>query len=490
MTKITVADFLVRKYKEGGKVPYLITLPDEDREKIFSSALSILKQVGISVYNEKTLNILGEAGARIEGSRAYIPSNLVESALETAPKEIQIYTRNGEPAMRLSARNCYFGNGTDCPNILDPFTGQKRKFLKTDVEKAGILCDALSNLDFTMPTGLVSDAPSPIADIHQFHAMMMNTTKPIIFTAYTPENHRDIIGIAAITVGGENELRNRPFVISYTQPISPLTYTREVCKKLTFCAENGIPVICTTAPMSGASAPVTIAGTVVLCLAECLGALVIGQLIRQGTPMITIGIPIVLNMRTAGISFDAPELQLMSSALFEMRQFIKLPMWGMAAASDSKIPDEQAAINAALSCTFQALGGANLIHGVGCLESGMATSFELIVMTNEIIGMLRRIMSGVRVDPEHLALEVIQEVGPGGGYLTHEHTLSHFKDLWESDLIDRTSYEAWSKNRDKSFGQRISEKIKSILKNHNLKPMSIEKSKAILEIIQIRESKL
>jgi len=478
------------KKRRTGKAPYLITLPPKDREKIFSSAIDVLNHTGISVHNEKTLNMLGEAGAQIDGNRAYIPSKLVENALKTAPKEIQIYTRDGEPAMHLSGSNCYFGNGTDCPYILDPFTGQRRAFLKTDIEKAGILCDALSNLDFTMPTGVASDKPSPIADIHQFQAMMMNTHKPIIFTAYTPENHRDIIRIAAIAAGGEKELRDKPFVISYPQPISPLTYTKEVCEKLTFCAENWIPVICATAPMSGASAPVTVEGTMVLCLAECLSAIVIGQLINAGTPMITIGIPIVLNMKTAAISFDAPELQLMSTALFDMREFINIPMWGMAAASDTKIPDEQAAINATLSCTFQALGGANLIHGIGCIESGMTTSFELIVMTDEIIGMLRRILRGVNSDPEHLATDVIQEVGPGGEFLTHRHTIDNFREMWDSELIDRTSYETWAEKGSKSLGQRIHEKVKYILENHHPIPMSIEKTKAISEIIRIRESKL
>jgi trimethylamine--corrinoid protein Co-methyltransferase len=468
--------------------PHLITLPPEDRKKVFSSALHVLSHTGISVHDEKTLNILGDAGARIDGHRAYIPSRLVERALDTAPKEIQIYTRDGKPAMQLSGWNCYFGNGTDCPYILDPSTGQRRKFLKRDVEKAGILCDALSNMDFAMPTGLVSDMPSPIADMHQFHAMMMNTPKPIIFTSYTSENHRDIIRMAAIAAGGENQLRDKPFVISYPQPVSPLTYTKEVCEKLTFCAENRVPVICTTAPMSGASAPVTVEGTAVLCLAECLSAIVIGQLVAEGAPMITVGIPIVLNMKTGAISFDAPELQLMSTALFDMREFIKLPMWGMAAASDSKIPDEQAAINATLSCTFQALGGANLIHGIGCLESGMATSFELIVMTDEIIGMLRRILRGVKADSEHLAIDVIQEAGPGGQFLTHEHTMAHFRELWKSDLIDRASYEAWSAKGSKTLRQRIREKVKDILEHHHPEPLTSEKSNAISEILQIRES--
>jgi trimethylamine--corrinoid protein Co-methyltransferase len=165
-------------------------------------------------------------------------------------------------------------------------------------------------------------------------------------------------------------------------------------------------------------------------------------------------------------------------------------MWGMAAATDTKIPDEQAAINATLSCTFQALGGANLIHGIGCIESGMTTSFELIVMTDEIIGMLRRILRGVNTDPEHLATDVIQEVGPGGEFLTHRHTIDNFREMWDSELIDRTSYETWTEKGSKSLGQRIREKVKYILENHHPKQMNIEKTKAISEILQIRESKL
>jgi len=468
---------------ETWKTPHLITLPVEEREKIFSAALDVLQRTGLCIHDKKTLGTLGDAGARIDGNRAYIPSNLVDRALESAPREIQIYTRDGEPAMRLAGSNCYFGNGTDCPNILDPFTGQRRAFLKSDIENAGILCDALSNMDFVMPTGVASDMPTSNSAVHQFHAMMMNTHKPIIFTSYTPENQRDIIKIASIAAGGEKELREKPFVISYPQPISPLTYNKEVCEKLRFCAENMIPVICTTAPMSGASAPVTAEGTMVLCLAECLSAIVIGQLINPGAPMITIGIPIVLNMKTAAISFDAPELQLMSTALFDLQEFIKLPRWGMAAATDSKIPDEQAAITAALSCAFQALGRANLIHGIGCLESGMTTSFELIVLTDEIIGMLRRILRGVITDPEHLATDVIHEVGPGGEFLTHTHTFDFFRELWDSELIDRGSFEAWAEKGGKSLVHRIREKIQDILKNHKPKPLSIEKTNAISEIL-------
>src|SRR4030042_946485 len=201
------------------KTPYLTTLSTEDRGKFFSAALDVLNQTGISVLEGKILQILADAGARIDNTRAYIPTKLVEQALSTAPKEIQIYTRDGKPAMRLSGSNSYYGNGTDCPNILDPVTGERRPFLKSDIEHAGILCDAISNFDFVMPTGVSSDVPSAIADIHNFHAMLKNTPKPIIFTAYTPENHQDIIRIAAIAADGEKALQEKPFIISYPQPI-------------------------------------------------------------------------------------------------------------------------------------------------------------------------------------------------------------------------------------------------------------------------------
>jgi trimethylamine---corrinoid protein Co-methyltransferase len=210
------------------KVPRLTMLSIKDRGKFFSAALDVLAQTGISVLEESIIKTLSDAGARIEGTRAYIPTKLVEQALKTAPKEIQIYNRDGEPAMRLTGFNNYYGNGTDCPNILDPFTGKRRPFLKKDIEQAGILCDAISNYSFVMPTGVASDMPPAIADIHNFHAMLTNTAKPIIFTAYTPENHQDIYRIAAIAAGGEKALQDKPFIISYPQPISPLTFTKEV----------------------------------------------------------------------------------------------------------------------------------------------------------------------------------------------------------------------------------------------------------------------
>ena len=242
--------------------------------------------------------------------------------------------------------------------------------------------------------------------------------------------------------------------------------------------------------MAGATAPATLASVLVVNNAEVLSGLVISQLRQKGAPFIVGGLPTLLDMQTAIFTYGAPEMHMNSAALAEIAHHYRLPMFGTAGCSDAKVMDEQAAIESAFSCLMSALSGANLVHDVGYLEYGLTASYEMMVMTNEIIAMVKRIMRGIEVNDESLALDVIDKVGPGGNFLQEKHTLQHFrKEHWHPELMDRSNYEKWMQDGRKTLGQRASEKVKQILAEYHPKPLSPEQLSQIDAIIARAEAK-
>ena len=261
----------------------------------------------------------------------HFPAQLVEKAIETAPKEITLYTRDGQPALLLNTENSYFGNGSDCVYILDSVTGERRKFTKEDVGNAARVVDALENFDFVMPAGIVSDKPVSTASVHAFQVTTFNTVKPVCYTATTRQETEAIIDVASIIAGGEDRLRKRPFLIQYIETSSPLSYSTDAAEMLLLCAERGVPIVCSPGPIGGATAPATLAGILVLHLAESLSMLVISQLKNEGVPAVIGGCASVMDMKTTVSAYGGPEFWLLNAALTELCHSLGLPMFGTAA---------------------------------------------------------------------------------------------------------------------------------------------------------------
>ena len=456
------------------------------------TTLELLERTGVKVLEKESLDILKSAGAVIcADNRVKIPSYLVEEALRNVPKRVILSNRDGDRTVFLEDNKVYFGTGSDCPHILDPYTGQRRKFTKKDVGKAMLLCDALPNIDFVMSLGIAQDIPPLVSDRHQFQAMLYNTKKPIVFTCHNREGLSDIIKMAAIIRGSEEDLKANPFIALYAEPITPLVHPRESLEKLLLAAEKFIPVIYTPAPMAGATAPVTLAGTIVTGNAELLSGLVIHQLKQKGAPFIYGGVFTIMDMSTTIISYASPEFYLLNSAMKEMASYYSIPIFSTAGCSDSKILDQQAGIEAGMSVLLAALNGANLVHDVGYLEYGLLGSYEMVVMTDEIIDEVRRFMRGIEINKVTMALETIDKVGPGGNFLQEEHTFKHFKqEQWFPKLLDRQNYSKWSESGGMSLKDRLNQKVKDILETHQPEPISEDKQKAIVEVIAKSEKDL
>ncbi len=291
--------------------------------------------------------------------------------------------------------------------------------------------------------------------------------------------------MAAAVVGGLKNLQANPFIIHYSEPNSPLILTETALDKLLLCAELKIPLLFTPGSMSGGTAPATRAGALVTSVAESLGGLVIHQLKHAGAPIISGGNSLVLDLLTTICSYGAPEFHLAISAYTELFHYYKLPVWGFAGCSDAHLVDEQAAIEATFSIMMNAMSGTNLIHDVGYLSSGLTGSCEMLVMSAEIIGMVKRMLRGILVDRESLAVEVIDRVGPGGHFLMEEHTIEHMRsEFWRPSLLNRDSLEIWQNKGNLPLRERLNQKVRSILKKHRAQPLAKNLSQQIRTIIE------
>ena len=464
----------------------LAYLTEDEMLDIHSAALEVLEETGTVVHHEAALALLEEAGASVIGpQRVSIPSSLVEWAVRGAPSRVTLHNRRGEPALFLEGRNVYFGTGSDCQHLLDTETGERRDFLYRDIEDAVRLVDALPNIDFTMSMGLGSDLATDIRPQRKFAAMLRHSVKPQVITRATPSVLTDILDMASAVIGSRKELSRKPVFALLADPTSPLVHSFEALENVLFMAENRLPLIYSPGIMAGATGPVTPAGAIVLANAEILSGLVIHQLKRPGAPFIFGGGMSPLDMSSVQPTYAAPEAMISQAGLCQMgRAYYRLPTWGFSGCSASKLADEQAVNEAAQYFLMSAWSGTNLVHDVGYLEFGLTYSYAFLVMCDEIIGQVRRLMAGIRVDREYLAVEAIKQVGPGGGFLGHRHTLNHFRENWWPGLTDRRSFTAWKTDGGTTMGERAREKAARILETHRHEPLPGEIDRQVEAILQ------
>lgn len=468
-------------------IPRLNILSRDKLELIHLSTLEVLRRTGVAVKEPTALEVFKKGGCDVDGERVRIPGNMVEWALENTPPRVIMCDRNGDPAMFLEENNTYFGTGSDTPNVVDPYTGERRFVVLKDIENVSKTVDYLDEMSFMMCSGIASDVNHKISDIYHFEAMVNHTEKPLVFTAWSLENLKTIIEIAEVVAGGEEKLKNSPFLSLYTEPISPLTLAGESTQKLMYMAEKSLPVVFTPAVITGATGPVTLAGGLIQGNAEILAGYVLANLIKEGAPFIYGGGVTSMDMATSIACYASSEFLLATSALTDMARYYKLPMFSFAGCSDSNIYDQQAAIEGALWILLSSLNGGNLVHDVGYINSGLTTSFEQLIVSNEVVGMVRRITQGLEVNEETMALDLIDEIGPGGEYLTSEHTLRHFKENWYPELLSRSPYEKWEEEGEKDLKTKANEKAKYIIENYSPKPLDEKIKTELRKIVKLMD---
>ena len=449
--------------------PTFEVLSQDEIEAIYYSALTVLYETGVRVYAEEGIQLAYSGGAIIEdrtddSALVKIPPWLVDKALATLPGKVVTRGPDRKYKMELYKDAITFGPGSDTPFTIDPYTGKRRRATYKDVKNFARLTQALPNLDFHMSLGIVQDSAVGTYDRWQYLAMLEGTTKPINITAVDLDGLKDQLEMDYIRVGGKDEWRKGPLFSLYIEPVSPLSHSEEVIQKLIFATDNEIPFVYTPCPLAGATAPTTLAGTAVQALTESLLGIVLSQLRKPGAPMIIGGLMSNMDMRTTVYCYGSPEMALLSAAYTQITKWLGVPMYETAGCSDSKMFDEQAAMEASMNIATAALVGGNMIHDVGYLEQGLTSSPDMMVASNEIISMVKRILKGIPVTDETKALDVIDNVGPGGHYLDHDHTYNRFKtEIWRPDLIDRQVWENWESAGSKTFRDRVHDRVVEIL---------------------------
>jgi trimethylamine--corrinoid protein Co-methyltransferase len=452
-------------------------------QKIHWASLEMLERYGVKLHDQQAIDLLKKGGADVEGNLVYVPSGMVENAFTTVPKRVVLYNRHGEPVMPLEGTRCFYGPGSDTLNIIDHRTGERRKPVLNDIREGMILCDALPHIDFVMSLVLPSDVDQTIADTFQMEAMLNNTIKPVIAVTYDLPGLVDAVEMAEAVMGGVDALRRHPIMSCYINVVSGLHHNAEALQKLIYLSGKGLPSIYIPSTSAGANSPITPAGAVALDNTGVLLGLVLSQLNREGAPYIMPGMPpSPMDMRTMNSPYGYPVRGIFQS----LAQMYQLPAFGLGGASDSKVVDQQAAAEAALSLLAETLVGGNIIHDVGYLESGLGFSFEMLAICDDIIGWIEAFLKGIDVSDEALALDVIQAVGHEGSYLGTEHTRKHFKEEWYPTLFERDFYSGWEAKGSKTLAQRARERIEKILNQHQPEPLPADVQLQLRKIVQHR----
>jgi len=450
-------------------------LTDDQVQRIHQAALSILERTGVQVEEPEARRLFQEAGADVTDDRVRLPRSLVEDAVDWAPSRVVLAGRDPKWDLELEDARVHIGTGGAALTVLDLETGQPHPAVLRDVAELARLVDALDNIHFYLVPVYPTDMGKENVDINQYYAGLANTTKHVQSGVYSVQGIRDTVEMCERIMGGADALRERPIVSFITcWIVSPLKFATDVTTLLIETCRQRIPVVLSAAPMAGSTAPVTLAGMLAQLTAEQLSGVVLTQLAQRGTPLLIGPIPATADMKTGRYLGGSAEFGLTNAAMAQMAHFYRLPIYNSAGMTDAKLPDVQAGFEKAMSAVLAALAGSNFIHhAAGMLENMSSVAAEQFVIDNDILGMVMRVVRGIEVNDETLALDVIDEVGPGGHYLMAKHTLRHMRSelYYPSNVVDRQGWDMWQQDGALDAQERARRIARDILAEHRPEPL-------------------
>ena len=364
----------------------------------------------------------------------------------------------------LEVGRVYFGmGGSPEPFIWDYDLGGPRPPTKADMVNCTRIAQALTNIDFVMAVCSAGDVRAEVQLYHEYDAIFRNTTKPVIYSAPGREHAAKYLEMAIAASGGEDVFRQRPSIAFFTQPISPMQISR-YSEVMVDAAEFGVPVLSSPGPMAGATSPATLAGALAQANSEALMGIVFSQLIKEGTPVVYAPHTAVMDMTTGQCTYGSPEQSLARAAVAQLGALYDLPTFGVGGGAESKLPDAEASAQAMMGMLLNALSGLTLTQTLGTLASGLYGAPEMVVICDEMVHMIKRVLAGISVTDESLAVDLIKEVGHGGNFLTTDHTARLFrKELFFPVLFNRQSVEKWKEKGSKQIVDVAHERVQEIL---------------------------
>jgi trimethylamine--corrinoid protein Co-methyltransferase len=473
----------------------LAAFSKDELDSIHYATLQILQDTGIKVLSENALEIFHGAGCEIERLEGYgivkIPAFVVEECAFWAPRTIVYDARNPDDDYVVEPNRVGFTTFGGCINVIDPLTRDLRRATKKDCGNLTRVCDALDEISVLERAVNSTDVPEGAISVHNLEAILSNTGKHVFLGADSPRALNVMAELAAVCVGGMDNLRKRPIFSINVCPISPLTLPTNTCDVIIEAARLGLGIMIMPMALSGGTSSATLAGTLVTHNAEVLSCIVLAQLTKKGLPCTYASTSTILDLRFGISAIGSPEYGMINAALAKLAQYYHLPSFVGGGASDSKVPDIQSGYEFTLSATMSALAGASIVFGSGVLEQGLTIDYAKIIMDAEMIRMIQIAINGIALTDEKLSMDVIHEVGPGGAYMTHEHSLRSMRSQSQTKLFDRRSRIDWMEvTEGKSIVERAYEKAIHILENHRPLPLPNSAPKEMSNIVNEFEKEL
>jgi len=460
--------------KTGTPAGSFKVLSDGDLQRIHAAALSLLSNPGVRSESDLILDLFKRAGAPVDraGRTIRVPAEMVEAALKTAPRSFILHGRQPGQDLLVESGRVYYGlGGTSEPYFWDCQLGRPRRPAKADMVDVTRVGQALSHVDFVMALCSSGDVPGDQVFIHDYDAIFRNTDKPVVFSVLGRHSTATILEMAAAACGGESEMRRRPWGMAMVSCVSPLVVTR-LQEGILDALELGVPIRYGAGPMMGGTSPASVAGIVAQSMAETLFGLVMVQLLKPGAPFVFAPNTNVMDMATGQCTYSSPEQTLGKAAVAQLGRFYGLPTWATAGGVESKLPDCEAAAQAMLGMLLNSLAGITFNQSMGTLASGLCGSVEMAVICDELAHMVKRVLAGFAVTDDTLALDVVREVGQGGQFLTHSHTLEHFRqEMFFPALFRRQSIDQWLERGARPIVDVAHQRVQAILEQARPVPL-------------------
>ena len=446
--------------------PTITLLSDSLLERVVSESRELLERTGVFIENHEALNLFLQAGAKgyVSSRRVFIPGRLIDEALASATKAITMYDALGEKSFVVGGDEVHFDPGSAALRLFDHRTQSERAAVTSDLIRFSALVQQLENFHF-QSTGLISsDVPEAISDCYRLFIALRYCSKPVVTGTFVVQGFAPMCEMLAAIRGGASKLKEKPLAIFDACPSPPLMWSNLTAQSVIDCARAGIPSELVSMPLTGATAPVTLTGSLVQLTAENLAGVVMSQLAMPGAPVIFGGSPSCFDMRTANPPMGAVETMMLDSAYSQIGRSLGLPTHAYMGLSDSKCVDAQAGLESAAGAILAALSGVNVVSGGGMMDFESTQSFEKLVIDNDICGMAYRLLQGISQRDDPMALSLFSEGATDIEFLTHPHTLRwHLVEQNYPHVVDREGYAQWVESGKLSMADRAALQVEKLI---------------------------
>ena len=441
-------------------------LSERQIDQIHEATLHILGPdgCGVAFKSEAVLSLLKKHGASVDGEIVRFPSKMVEQAIELSPTEVTLAARNPQRDVVLGHGNIHYTSGFGPTDVLDLDDGHLRPATKSDLERFAILADALDNVHYCLLNVHPQDVPQDLLDVVGA-AVYFKTTDKHVHVSQNDARNTDVI-LEMARIAAEEAGVTGPICSMGGCPTSPLVYMPEVCDKFLAAIPRGVPFLIVSGAMAGGTAPVTLAGTLVVQNAEVLAGVVLAQMIKPGAPVVYGSFASNMDMRRGTFVLGGPELALLNAATAQLCRHYGIPFgYGSAGFADSRQPGIQAAVEKASTILAAALSGVEVLHSAvgGLLASAAVVDYAQMMIDDEIASLVNRYIAGIAVTTETLATSLVERIGPGGTFLDTLETAQLFR---REHFIPKILERGGPSTENEDIYARARERAQRILSTH------------------------